>query len=182
MGSILHSPSLYVTLASIDFELAEEARRSGCRSCGGVLHRADYPRKPRCPIALDRSHHRRLSLCCATCRRRSTPRSVRFLGRRVYLGAVVVLATALAHGVTARRARTLREEFGFSRRTLERWRRWWRDAVPASGFWRVARARFLPPIAEDSLPASLVDRYVPDTVDGVSPLLRFLSPLSEGRS
>jgi hypothetical protein len=41
-----------------------------------------------------------LSLCCSRdgCRRRMTPPSVRFLGRRVYLGAVLVLVSAMQQG------------------------------------------------------------------------------------
>jgi hypothetical protein len=43
------------------------------------------------PAKLPEDDDRRLSLCCSQCRRRTTPPSVRFLGRRVYLAAVVVL-------------------------------------------------------------------------------------------
>ena len=41
---------------------------------------------------------RRFSLCCGRegCRHRATPPSVRFLGRRVYVGAVVIVASAIA--------------------------------------------------------------------------------------
>jgi hypothetical protein len=43
------------------------------------------------------SFDRRFSLCCGRegCRRRATPPSVRFLGRRVYVGAVVIVASVL---------------------------------------------------------------------------------------
>lgn len=50
-----------------------------------------------------------MSLCCARCRKRRTPPSVRFLGRRVYLAAVVVLACVLRQGPTRWRVARLRD-------------------------------------------------------------------------
>jgi hypothetical protein len=44
---------------------------------------------------------------------------VRFLGRRVYLGAVVVLVTAMQAGITPARAQHLHDLLGVSRRTLQ---------------------------------------------------------------
>ena len=38
--------SFWLFLFSVDQDLAQNARQRGC-SCGGRLHRADYPRKPR---------------------------------------------------------------------------------------------------------------------------------------
>ena len=70
------------------------------RATEGPLHRSDYPRKPRGGPALPAEQERRFSLCCAVCRRRTTPPSVRFLGPKVYYGAVVILAACLAEGVT----------------------------------------------------------------------------------
>ncbi len=69
----------------------------------------------------------RFSLCCARegCRRRHTPPSVRFMGRRVYAGLVVVLVSAMIHGLKPERVQLLREALGIDRRTLERWRQWW---------------------------------------------------------
>ena len=79
------------------------------------------------------------------------------LGRRVYLGAVVVLATAMIGGVTAIRVARLRQWLGISLRTLARWRVWWREMFVASAFWRGARGRFMPPVMTETLPASLLE-------------------------
>jgi len=85
--SALCDPNFYVLLSRIDDDRAAEVRAAGC-SCGGVLHSARYPRKPRAgPLEYRQLDHRRLSFCCNRCRQRHTPRSVRYLGRRVYLGA-----------------------------------------------------------------------------------------------
>ncbi len=171
-------------LLEFDQDLAAEVRDRGCSRCGAVLHRADYPRKPRGirRALLGEGYERRFSLCCARagCRQRRTPPSVRFLARRVYLSAVVVLVSAFAHGCSARRRAALREHFGnLSERTLRRWRRWWREVFPATTWWRAARARFLPPPDRSTLPASLLERFPgPDLSRRLLALLRFLTPLS----
>lgn len=74
--------------------------------CGGALHRANYPRKVRgLPPGASAGDgaggpgpELRLSFCCARegCRKRHTPASLRFLGRRVYAGVVLVLVMAPA--------------------------------------------------------------------------------------
>ena len=163
--------------------MAKTARLAGCGECGNVLHSANYPRKPRGPTVTvpGAECDKRFSFCCAVdgCRARATPPSVRFLGRKVYLGAVVVLATAMRHGVTPVRVARLRELLGVNARTLKRWRAWWLEAVVETQFWRAAKARLAPPVNEASLPATLVERFGGDDPlrDLVSVLL-FLSPLS----
>jgi len=101
-------------LLQIDEELASTVQSRGCPHCGGQLHCADYPRKPRgiAGALLGEAYQRRRSFCCARegCRRRTTPQSVRFLGRRVYLGALVVLVVRAVPGdaLVAGGARTIR--------------------------------------------------------------------------
>ena len=173
-------------LLRLDHDLAAAARHVGCE-CGGVLHSACYRRKPRgAPSSLGDEHAVRFSFCCAVdgCRKRMTPPSVRFLGRRVYLGAVVVLATALQHGATPGRLARLRATLGVSARTLARWRDWWRETFVATRFWRAARARLGVPVAEEALPASLLERFAGDEAARLVQALRFLAPLTvtEGRT
>jgi hypothetical protein len=104
---------------------------------------------------------------------------VRYLGRRVYLGAVVVLVTAMQAGLTPARAARLRELLGVTVRTLTRWRIWWRTAFVATPFWRAVRGRFIPPVQVDGLPAALLDRFRgPDARAPLLRLLRFLCPLT----
>lgn len=38
--------SFFKLLMLIDTELAKEQKTQGCPYCGGLLHRADYPRSP----------------------------------------------------------------------------------------------------------------------------------------
>jgi hypothetical protein len=180
MGDELFSDErLYDYLLVLDRELAEQARRAGCPQCAGRLHGASYPRKPRGGPrrGRDDTHARRLSLCCARCRKRLTPPSVRFLGRRVYYGVVVVLACVRA--LNAARVNELQALLGVDRRTLRRWRRWWRESLVRSPWWRAARARFIPPLEAYRLPGALLERFeAPEPVRRMVDVLSFLAPLS----
>jgi hypothetical protein len=132
-------------LLAFDRDLADAARAGRCTRCGGALHSASYPRKPRGRLCrLGPEHDRRFSFCCAAdgCRSRVTPPSLRFLGRSVYLAATVVVVAAMQHGVTASRMEGLSQAIGVDRRTVERWRVWWRERFPATPFWRIARTMF----------------------------------------
>src|SRR6516165_3797456 len=91
IGHELHrSRSFWSFLLSIDKDLADSTRKQGC-SCGGRLHCTNYPRAPRGgPDHLPKEYRCRFTFCCdrAGCRKRMTPPSVRFLGRKVYRAAV----------------------------------------------------------------------------------------------
>lgn len=123
---IVQDTKFFDLLLAIDADLAAEVRQRGCQECGGPLHQANYPRKPRGGIDLEDA--KRWSLCCGRegCRKRHLPSSVVYLGRRVYYGVVLVLVMAMREGLTAKRVAKLRKELGVSRQTLARWRSWWR--------------------------------------------------------
>jgi hypothetical protein len=167
-------------LPRIDDDLAAKARAAGCAFCGGRLDAADYARKPRGADTHDDNYSRRRSFCCAAegCRRRATPPSVRFLGRKVYVGAVVVLAAALQHGPTKKRVAKLAALLGANRRTLMRWRRWWSSMFATSRFWTSLRGRFVPAVDEATMPASLLSRVLATDEPAVVTLLRLLAPMS----
>src|SRR5204863_3648881 len=123
----------------------------------------------------------RRSFCCAEegCRKRTTPASFRFLSRRVYVGAVVVLITALRHGATAARVAELRAIVGVSRRTVEQWRRWWLEEFPRTTFWRWGRAQLVTPVDGQTLPLSLLESFrKPQATERTVDLLRLILPLT----
>jgi hypothetical protein len=178
---LLSDTRLYALLLKFDQDLFAQTRAQGC-PCGGVLHSASYGRKPRgAQTALPEEYARRHSLCCDQdgCRKRRTPPSLRFLGRKVYLGAVVVVVTAMRHGVTAARGASLSAAVGASRETLERWRRWWTEAFAATAFWQRASGMLHAPVAEGELPASLLARLdAPDEHWRVVRFLDFIKPVT----
>jgi hypothetical protein len=177
--TILSEASIYAILLKLDEELASEARQKGCR-CGGRLHSARFPRKPRgVPNELDEAYSFRHSFCCSRaregCRKRTTPPSFRFLSRRVYASVVVVLMTALRHGTTPARMAVLRQTVGVSRRTVERWRQWWLQDFA----WKAARGRFAALLDLKTLPLSLLNAFREESEQKKTiALLHFLLPLT----
>jgi hypothetical protein len=169
-------------LLAFDRDIAASARARGC-PCGGARHCGDYQRKPRglCR-SLGPEHSRRVSLACAErdCRKRHTPASFRFLGRKVYVATLVILLTALQLGPTAARLRRLAAETGVDRGTLARWRRWWTRTLQESRFWREARAAFMPPADPALVPLSLLDRFDGSPEARLLSLLQFLLPITGG--
>jgi len=179
--SVLAEASFYELLQQEDEHSAERARLAGCHHCGGRLHSARYPRKPRgAPQALGEGYGKRLSFCCDQegCRRRMTPPSLRFLGRRVYLAAAVIVATALRQGLSPVRVARIGELIGVDRRTLMRWRRWWLDTFIRTPLWKAGRAVISVTAEARQLPACLLDCFVGTARERLLGLLRFLAPLS----
>ena len=177
-----HTARFWLFLFAVDQELAETARKNAC-PCGGCLHRSNYPRKPRgTSVQLPQPQCLRLSFCCNRdgCRKRVTPPSVRFLGPKVYLGLIVILISAMQQGPTPRRVRELSRLFGVDGTTIARWQAFWRDHVPHTPFWKLARARLVPVVETVVLPLSLLEAFhrTKDPWQDWGHLLRFLSPLT----
>ncbi len=201
----------FALLEQEDARAAAAVKAAGCRYCGGRLDRADYPRKPRggSMAAAGERRVRRTSFCCAKegCRRRATPPSLVFLGRKVYLGIVVVVASLLAFTPpspppppspspsipppTPKGPASLSPAASSSvpsspapspppRRTVRRWLSWFQTELPKTAWWEAARGRLWPPVAEKELPGGLVERFSHgrSVRDALGATLGFLSPLS----
>ena len=183
---VLHDPAFFKFLLCIDQEHAAAVRALGCPCCGGPLHVGDFKRKPRGPLRDPLVSTIRFSFACGHCRLRCMPASVRFLGRRVYWGAVVLLATALCSGLSLRRGRQLTQQLSVPVLTLLRWRQWWLSEFTSTAVWQELRGKLLPPLAAAELPAGLLQHVVAvDTPTAMAMILRWLAPLStvtEGRS
>ncbi len=152
--------AFFSLIAGLDAQISGAVAAAGCQRCGGPLHQSNYQRKPRGALiaAAGEAFRLRHSLCCGRrgCRRRALPPSLRFLGRRVYFEAVVLLASAVALLGQGR-------DTGVPRRTLQRWASWWTGTFPAAPIWLEAKARFVPPPPiEAALPLSLVERIAHD--------------------
>lgn len=180
--SLLSSVIFLRVLLDLDRQVARAVQGARCPACCGPLHWAPYPRVPRglVPAELTDSFSRRWSLCCGSegCRKRTTPPSVCFLGRRQFIGATFVVLSMLRHGVRPNAARELRTLIPVESRTLERWRQWWCRQLPATPFWRATSGWFAPPVIRDEMPAGLVERFLGDAAERLKSCLRFLSPLT----
>jgi hypothetical protein len=167
-------------LTAIDQAIVERAAEEPCRDCGGPLYRSDHPRKPRGGLLAmaGEAFGRRFNLCCGRdgCRHRAMPPSVRFLGRRVYLGAVVVVASAMA--LTAISVSAALRATGVPARTTRRWLRWWRGPFTTSRPFVELSARLVPAPDRRQLPVSLLERLAGERSVPVAKLLAWLAPIT----
>ncbi len=174
---IVADASFLQVLLQIDRRLLEVAKKCGCAHCSSTLHISHYPRKIRgLSVDADPVFAVRFSLCCGHCRRRHTPPSVRFMGRRVYAFVAVIVACVQACIAAA------------SVRSVRRWRRWWTERLPCLAVWKHVQSRFVPGIDVEQLPKALLDRCEPVagqcSSQGMLRMLALMLPLSrsEGQS
>jgi len=174
-------------LERIDVDLARQCRDRGCWRCGARLDVANYPRRVRdmlidahCASKLNAVvDDVRFSFCCAACRKRTTPPSVRFPGRKHFHSTAFLIISAVSRRLTGEIAAELEELFAVSERTVRRWRRWWRTQFSASAFWRQQKARLRPPVpTDDELPLGLVERFAHTAGERMAAVLRFLAPVT----
>ncbi len=81
---------------------------------------------------------------------------MRFLGRRVYVAAVVIVASVVA--LAAATASAVRRVTGIAPRTARRWLQWWRGPFPETHVFVALSARLVPSIPRDRLPTSVLAR------------------------
>ena len=175
--TLLQSPQFFQFLVQVDTDLAAQMHAYGC-PCGGVLHRANYPRKPKaCPQEVLGNYRLRWSFCCNRCRKRATPQSVRFLGRRVYVALAVVVLAVRRNKINAATTQA-GEALGVPERTIARWRHWWLHTFGATALWQAQCARFMPSVETTELPQSLMARFTGGAHEAMGNLLKFLCPLS----
>jgi hypothetical protein len=171
-------------LMAVDEEILERAAAQACRFCDGPLHRGDFFRKPRGGLlaAAGEVFTRRFSLCCGRegCRRRAMPPSVRFLGRRVYLGAAVILASMIALCLAAARDCQRATEIPF--RTVRRWSQWWRGPFITTAVFVDLSSQLVPAISHEALPTSLIMRFTGEPSTRIGGLLGWLAPLTTASS
>ncbi|WP_437542220.1 hypothetical protein WME97_12865 [Sorangium sp. So ce367] len=169
----------FATLEALDRAIARRVAASRCSACGGPLHAGNYPRKPRGALIAPEGEAFvvRFSFCCGRegCRRRATPPSLRFLGRRVYLAVVVIVASLAAQAIDVASA----QPTGVPRRTTRRWLTWWRGPFLATEVLLAIRARLVG-VDVGRIPRSIIER-LPGTADEqMRTMLHLLAPLTTG--
>ena len=183
LSELAQNLGLYKFLYDIDQKLADEQKRKGCAHCNGRLHQANYYRKPRGgPEEVGDELPIRRSFCCAVegCRRRATPPSVLFMGRRVYWGAVVLIATTLLQGRLPEHSMgKLQRKFGMVGKTLKRWMAYFHEVFPISRAWQSLRGRVSSEIRNRNLPRDLLMSFMRAKPEGegtaVAACLKFLA-------
>ena len=180
----LFNATFHFLLKKMDEELAREVCQEGCFYCGSQLDPASYPRSPMgLPSQFRDQYDERLSFCCKRCRKRTTPPSVRFFGRRWFPAPIFILISVLALGINERRLSQVKHHFGMvvSESTWKRWRRWWRKSFGQTLFWQQAKG-LIPTVQEThlSFPRALFRVFKGALAEKIPLLLRFLSPLTGG--
>ncbi len=182
--NFLSKSNFHFFLNTIDQNLALQTQEKGCPSCGHKLHQANYPRSP---IGISpqfrNQYDERLSFCCDTCRKRITPPSVRFFGRRWYPAPLFIFISALMRRVSEYTLAQVRRHFGISasESTWKRWRQWWRDSFLETLFWKQNKG-IVPKSLESKrpFPRALLEVFSGTLEKKIIYLLKFLSPLSRG--
>lgn len=181
--NFLLNASFHLLLLQIDQELANNVRQGGC-GCGGRLDQADYPRSPfGLPPALRDHYQKRISLCCNDCRKRTTPPSVRFLGRRWFPAPLLLLISILNCGINARRLQQVKRHFGIviSESTWKRWRAWWHRSFMQTLFWQQSKGLIILEIkTADFMPRVLLSLFQGTLQEKLRSLLRFFAPMTSG--
>ena len=166
-------------LRAIDAEISARVAAEACRFCGGRVNQGNYLRKPRGGLLAGAAERFRVrfSLCCGRdgCRRRATPPSVRFLGRRVYVGAAVIVASIIAMARST--ASDARRVTGIAPRTTRRWLRWWRGGFVMTAVFVDIAARIVG-IDRQRLPASILEHIAAPVETAMRRLLGWLAPLT----
>ena len=184
LSKLLQTTNLFHLLFLIDVELANIKRSMRCPCCDGPLHQSNYSRKPRGgPVGLPEEYCLRRSFCCGRdgCRRRSTPESCLFAGRRVYWRCVVLVATVLVQ----RRAEgqgigQLSRLLGIPRKTILRWLDYFTQTFMDTPEWLRIRG-FLPAtVSNDCLPSIFIEYCIMHSNDALSGLIMCCRLLGRG--
>ena len=152
----------------IDQEIADEFLKTGrCRHCKSKeLSRSDYPREPRgipkeVSEEIINKYSCRFSFLCRKCRRRTTPRSVRFMGRKIYVALGVLWVTLENEKGTLPHIKDLRllMEKCLSEITIGRWLDWWQSKVWETPFWKKYRGQVLGEIKQSRFISGVWDHF-----------------------
>jgi hypothetical protein len=163
--SICRDVVLFQSLRQFDEEIFLQTKANGCPHCGGPLDTANYARKTR---GMAEGSELCYSLCCRRegCRKRRKPRSLRFLGRRVYGAWVVIMALDFCAELG------LKGEI--ARQTIARWKAFWKERL-SGPFLQHARGLLPPGTILTDRPASFIQHFgFPDQSSWL-PILRFFT-------
>lgn len=184
LPELLQSPNLFYLLHRIDIDLAEQKKLAGCPFCGSPLHYSNYQRKPRGgPDTLPEELYLRLSLCCSkeNCRRRTLPPSTLFMDRRVYFRSVILIVLTLKQNYPRKHSKAkLMRMFGVSRKTINRWQKFFRDIFPLSAQWQRIRGVISSVVKNSNLPGGMVAYFTQHTKSAEEAIVNCLQFMATG--
>lgn len=165
LSNLLEKKSLFLNLYNIDKRTAEQYRKKQCPHCGGPLYYANYYRKPRGePDGTPEECFIQFSLCCGTegCRRRLKPPSYRFMGKKVYWHAFILVIMSEWQNKKLQEINVfkLSKLFDVSRNTVTRWIFYYKNNFPFSNEWQRIRGQVIASIKSNALPSSLVNHFL----------------------
>ncbi len=170
MQKISITSNFFHNLLSKDEDLAAKTKEAGCLNCAGVLNVSNFPRKPRgIPDDFTSFFLIRLSLCCRRCRKRVTPPSVRFWGRRIYT-AITILLYLLSLLIEENRDT-------ITIKTAKRWTNYFQTIFTKGDFWRARQGDFMPSLNLNHIIPSLAEKFEQrDAVERWRAILCYLAP------
>jgi hypothetical protein len=184
LPELLQSPNLFYLLHRIDIDLAKQQKLAGCPFCGGPLHYSNYQRKPRGgPDTLPEDLYLRYSLCCGkeNCRRRTLPPSTLFMDQRVYFRSVILIVLTLKQNHPRKHSKAqLMRMFGVSRKTINRWQRFFRDIFPLSAQWKRLRGKISSVVENSDLPGKIVGYFFQHTKSAEEAIVNCLRFIATG--
>ncbi len=182
LPELLQKSSFFHLLYRIDQSLLKQQQEKQCPYCGGPLYQSNYIRKPRGgPNNISDNYLIRFSLCCGieNCRKRTLPKSCRFMGRRVYWASVILVVMALRQKRNnPASAGKLQRLFNISRNTLKSWFRYFKETFPQSSTWQRIRGMVEPSVKNNALPGALFWLFfqnLHNAEDALIQCLRFLA-------
>ena len=164
--SIQGNAAFFQELLQLDFNLFVATKAKPCPRCGGPLDTSHFPRKLRDAD----EEQQRFSLCCRNegCRKRITPPSLRFFGRKVYSAWVVILVLDFCEALGLDRV--------ISRQTIARYRQFWQERLAESHlFMRWARGELPPGTTAIDRPGPLLHLFGFPFPPGRIAVLRFVT-------
>ncbi len=139
--------------------------------------------KPRGGPTLPEHLYTRLSFCCSkeNCRRRTLPKSILFMDRRVYFRVVILIVTALNQSKPQEYTKNMLSKMvEANRKTINRWLAYFRDIFPSSQIWKTVRGFISPTVTNLGLPRSLVEYYLGSPLPSETTIINCLMLLTTG--